>query len=318
MSQDTAPATQVEVEEDGTKVFVGNLSFQTTEAELAETFSKPTPVMRANIITRGTRSLGYGFVAYETLEQAKVAAETYNKTLLGGREINVEVAKRRVERTPAAPKEKTPKQPKESNKDSAESGDAAIEVKPRTSRSNRSRSKRTNKNKTRNEGEEGITDETASAPSGANGEATKDAKEGAKEGARRKRNNRRSTRKGANDDAVTAVAGEGAFSTPSAPRPVGPPSKTTVFVANLPFAMEDDGLMDLFAEFKVASAHVVRRRASGRSKGFGFVELVDEAEQLNVLEKMKDAKADGRDLVIKIALSEEQIPEKENTEKDTA
>ncbi|KAF9347889.1 hypothetical protein BGX26_000661, partial [Mortierella sp. AD094] len=275
---------------------------------------------RANIITRGTRSLGYGFVAYDTPEQAQVAAETYNKSLLGGREINVEVAKRRVERTPAAPKEKTQKQPKgENNKESAENGDAATDLKPRTGRSARNRARKTNKNKARNEGEEGTTDETATASPDANGEAakdakdTKDAKEGAKEGSgRRKRNNRRSGRKGPNGDAAAAAAGgEGTSSTTSAPRPVGPPSKTTVFVANLPFAMEDDGLKELFASFKVASAHVVRRRASGRSKGFGFVELVDEAEQLNVLEKMKDAKADGRDLVIKIALSEEQISEKE-------
>lgn len=41
---DTTPTTQVHVEEDGHKVFVGNLSFQTTEAELSELFSKPTPV----------------------------------------------------------------------------------------------------------------------------------------------------------------------------------------------------------------------------------------------------------------------------------
>ncbi len=44
MSQDTAPTTQAHVEEDGHKVFVGNLSFQTTEAELSELFSKPVPV----------------------------------------------------------------------------------------------------------------------------------------------------------------------------------------------------------------------------------------------------------------------------------
>jgi len=43
MSQDTA-STQVQVEEDDRKVFVGNLAFKTTEAELAEYFSKPNPV----------------------------------------------------------------------------------------------------------------------------------------------------------------------------------------------------------------------------------------------------------------------------------
>ncbi|RUO96491.1 hypothetical protein BC936DRAFT_141946, partial [Jimgerdemannia flammicorona] len=73
-------------EEDiGHKVFVGNLSFQTTEDELAN--------LKANIITRGTRSLGYGFVAFETLEDAQKATQELDKKELGAREINVEVAK---------------------------------------------------------------------------------------------------------------------------------------------------------------------------------------------------------------------------------
>ncbi|KAF9130873.1 hypothetical protein BGX30_013318 [Mortierella sp. GBA39] len=295
---DTISTTQVHVEEDGHKVFVGNLSFQTTEAELSELFSKPTPVLRANIITHGTRSRGYGFVAYETLAQAQQAATTYNKIELGGREINVEVAKPKVERAPAAPKAKTPKQPKADTLDATE-GDA--DVKPRTGRNRPRGSRKSNRNK--NEGEEGTAAEDVSSPASADGEA--------KEGARRKRSNRRSGRKGANGDAAATEGGVAASAAPSAPRQVGPPSKTTVFVANLPFSMEDAGLKELFAQFKVASAHVVRRRGSGRSKGFGFVELVDEAEQQNVIEKMKDATADGRELVIKVALSEEHHSEKD-------
>jgi len=284
MSQDTAP--QAHVEEDGHKVFVGNLSFQTTEAELAELFSKPTAVLKANIITRGTRSLGYGFVAYETVAQAEAAAAAYNKTELGGREINVEVAKPKVER--AAPKERAPKKEKAPKEAAPSNDDESGDVKPRTGRSPRTRASRKSgsRNKTRNEGEEGTTDE-----------APKD--DEAKESRPKRTRARKTGRKEGNGEAPSSP-------TPSAPRTVGPPSKTTVFVANLPFAMEDDGLKALFAEFKVASAHVVRRRGSGRSKGFGFVELVDEAEQQNVIEKMKNAQADGRELVIKVALSEEQ------------
>jgi len=82
--------------------------------------------------------------------------------------------------------------------------------------------------------------------------------------------------------------------------------------------MNDDALKALFAEFKVASAHVVRRHGTGPSKGFGFVELVDEAEQLKVLEQMSNAQADGRELVIKIALSEEQPAEAEGETEVTA
>ncbi|KAF9309346.1 hypothetical protein BG000_003619, partial [Podila horticola] len=242
--------------------------------------------LKANIITRGTRSLGYGFVAYETLAQAEAAAAAYNKTELGGREINVEVAKPKVERPAATPKERAPKKEKAPREAAPASNEDESDVKPRTGRAARSRSNRKSgsRNKTRNEGEEGTADESP--------------KDESKESRPKRTRARKSGRKEGN--------GESPASTPAAPRTVGPPSKTTVFVANLPFAMEDDGLKALFAEFKVASAHVVRRRGSGRSKGFGFVELVDEAEQQNVIEKMKDAQADGRELVIKVALSEEQ------------
>lgn len=82
------------------------------------------------------------------MAQAEEAARTLNKTELDGREINVEVAKPRVERTPAAPRERAPRQPKGENKDVAEAGDNA-EVKPRAGRSSRSRANRKNRNKAR-------------------------------------------------------------------------------------------------------------------------------------------------------------------------
>ncbi|KAG0211972.1 hypothetical protein BGX28_007056 [Mortierella sp. GBA30] len=298
MSQDTAPTTQVHVEEDGHKVFVGNLSFQTTEAELSELFSKPVPVLSVNIITRGTpaRSLGYGFVAYETLAQAEQAAAKYNKTELGGREINVEVAKPKVER---APKEKTPKQPKgeKENKDAAaEAGDAA-EVKPRTGRS--ARRARKNRNKARNEGEEGTTEETAATTAAAPASAaTAEAGNGdAKEGSGSRKSRRRPARK---------ITSEGPII----------PSKNSLFVANLPFAVDDEGLKQIFSEFKLASARVVRFRYNGRSKGYGFVDLVDEAEQHRALEKMKDHEVEGRVLAIKKADPKEHATEKTGETKE--
>lgn len=49
--------------------------------------------MQAQIIKRGTRSLGYGFVTYETEAEAQKAVQLLNKKELSGREINVEGAK---------------------------------------------------------------------------------------------------------------------------------------------------------------------------------------------------------------------------------
>lgn len=105
--------------------------------------------MKANIITRGTRSLGYGFVAYETVAQAEAAAAAYNKTELGGREINVEVAKPKVER--AAPKERAPKKEKAPKEAAPSNDEESGDVKPRTGRSPRTRASRKSgsRNKTR-------------------------------------------------------------------------------------------------------------------------------------------------------------------------
>ena len=97
----------------------------------------------------------------------------------------------------------------------------------------------------------------------------------------------------------------------------GEPSKTVVFVANLPFSVDDEGLKDIFKDYGVSSAHVVRRRG-GRSKGFGFVELTDEEEQKKALEGLKDVESEGRVLVIKVALSDQQIQPSDDVEKSEA
>eukprot|EP01102_Stenamoeba_stenopodia_P021661 TRINITY_DN87_c0_g3_i1.p2 TRINITY_DN87_c0_g3~~TRINITY_DN87_c0_g3_i1.p2 ORF type:complete len:143 (-),score=52.40 TRINITY_DN87_c0_g3_i1:74-502(-) len=80
-----------------TKVFVGNLSFKTKENELAAEFSSAGKVVSANIITRGPRSLGYGFVELENEETATKAVQLMNKKNIDGRDINVELAKPRDE-----------------------------------------------------------------------------------------------------------------------------------------------------------------------------------------------------------------------------
>jgi len=80
-----------------TKVFVGNLSFKTQERDLAKEFEVAGKVVSANVITRGSRSLGYGFVELESEEEANKAVQLLNKKEIDGREINVEVARPREE-----------------------------------------------------------------------------------------------------------------------------------------------------------------------------------------------------------------------------
>jgi len=91
-----APTTTV-------KVFVGNLAFSTTDEELRESFAGSGNVVSANIISRGRRSLGYGFVEFNTDAEANKAVADMHKKDIAGRPVNVEVAKPRVESAHTAP-----------------------------------------------------------------------------------------------------------------------------------------------------------------------------------------------------------------------
>lgn len=65
--------------------------------------------LETTIITRGSRSLGYGFIKFETESQAEKAAKDLNKQSLEGREINVEVARPKSEDKKKAKKAKAKK-----------------------------------------------------------------------------------------------------------------------------------------------------------------------------------------------------------------
>ena len=75
-----------------------------------------------------------------------------------------------------------------------------------------------------------------------------------------------------------------------------------LYVGNLPYSVTDESLMDLFAEFgEITSALVITDRASGRSKGFGFVEYADEEAAKAALEAMNEKEIEGRPLKVDFA-----------------
>ena len=82
------------------KLYVGNLSFQLTEAELREAFDEFGTVLDVKIITdRDTgRSRGFGFVEMQTAEEAQAAIEGLDNTQLAGRPLNVNIARPRTNR----------------------------------------------------------------------------------------------------------------------------------------------------------------------------------------------------------------------------
>ena len=81
----------------GKKIFVGNLSFDTTSAELELLFSEVGPCESASVITdRATgRSRGFAFVEMSSAADAQKAISTLNGRELQGRTLNVSEAKER-------------------------------------------------------------------------------------------------------------------------------------------------------------------------------------------------------------------------------
>ncbi|GAM20338.1 hypothetical protein SAMD00019534_035130, partial [Acytostelium subglobosum LB1] len=74
-------------------IFVGNLPFSLTEAELTTMFAAYGAVVNSRIIKRRSTSLGYGFVEMENEESAVKAIAALNKSEISGRAINVELSK---------------------------------------------------------------------------------------------------------------------------------------------------------------------------------------------------------------------------------
>lgn len=103
--------------------------------------------------------------------------------------------------------------------------------------------------------------------------------------------------------------------------PTGEPSKTLLFVANLPFSVDDAKLGELFAAYTVVSARVVTKKvgpSEGRSKGFGFVELGSEEEQLKALAEIQGKEVDGRELQVSKANGPGEQPAAEAAEAPAA
>src|SRR5881275_1205659 len=83
------------------KLFVGNLSFNTTENDLQDTFAAHGTVVEANLMMdRATgRPRGFGFITMSTPEQAQAAINALNGKDVDGRALTVNVAKPREERS---------------------------------------------------------------------------------------------------------------------------------------------------------------------------------------------------------------------------
>jgi len=286
-----------------TKVFVGNLSFKTREPELSQHFESVAKVVGVNIITRGPRSLGYGFVELETEEDAKKAVAAMDKKEIDGRPINVDIAKARPE----------------GQGETKPAGTEGAEGSPRTTQPRAPSNRRGGA--TRGRGGAKAANATPASPSTAPASGDANASP-APEGAKRPRTRKPRAPKKEGEGATEGQTPEAkpkreraprppkAESAPKAERPPRDPqndtripSETSLFVANLPFSLTNESFGKILTDagLKYKKAHVVVKR-NQKSKGFGFVEFDNQEEQKKALDALTGKKIEDRELAPKVAL----------------
>lgn len=82
-----------------------------------------------------------------------------------------------------------------------------------------------------------------------------------------------------------------------------------VYVGGLPYSIDSDGLRELFAQAgTVETADVITDRDSGRSKGFGFVEMSTDEEAQKAIEMFNEQDLEGRSLTVNEARPREERP----------
>lgn len=77
---------------------------------------------------------------------------------------------------------------------------------------------------------------------------------------------------------------------------------TNIYVGNLTFDMNNSDLESLFAQYgDVTSAHVITDRESGRSRGFGFVEMGSSEAAQSAISELNGKDHNGRQLTVNVA-----------------
>jgi RNA recognition motif-containing protein len=82
-----------------------------------------------------------------------------------------------------------------------------------------------------------------------------------------------------------------------------------IYIGNLPYSVSEEDLRDKFSEFgQVQSANIITDKFSGRSKGFGFVDMPNDPEAREAIEAMNDKDFKGRTIKVNEARPREERP----------
>lgn len=85
---------------------------------------------------------------------------------------------------------------------------------------------------------------------------------------------------------------------------------TKLFVGSLSYDVTSQQLNDLFAQFgAVVSASVVNDKFTGRSRGFGFVEMQNDEEAQKAIQELNETELEGRKIFVSVAKPREERPQ---------
>ncbi|KAF2015451.1 RNA-binding domain-containing protein [Aaosphaeria arxii CBS 175.79] len=278
---------------EGRRLYIGNLAYATTEGELKD-FFKDYLVESTTIPTnpRTSRPVGYAFVALSTPTEAERAIAELNGKAILDRKVSIQLA-----RTPEAHAE---------GSGSGAEGTSGTEHRRRASTRGRGRGRGRGARAGRGgrkadgaegaettEGEAAATDSTPAAVLPLT-DATNDAS--AEKGAEKKNlPPRERKQRGPPEDGV--------------------PSKTKVMVANLPYDLKEDKLLEIFKDYQPTTAKIAlrpiprfmvkklqARNEPRKGRGFGFVTLGSEELQQKACAEMNGKEIEGREIAVKVAI----------------
>jgi RNA recognition motif-containing protein len=271
---------------EGRRLYIGNLAYATTEGELKD-FFKSYLVESVSIPKnpRTDRPVGYAFVDLSTPTEAERAIEE-----LSGKEI--------LERKVSAQLARKPEPAGEKSEGANGEGSGAEGSRRRASGRGRARGR------------------------GRGGRTARAGRDGAE-----KKEGETTEAAAATDEAAPAAAAPATTETSKTqarpqrerrergPPADGVPSKTKVMVANLPYDLTEDKLIELFKAYEPSSAKIALRpiprfmikklQARGearKGRGFGFVTLASEELQQKAVSEMNGKEIEGREIAVKVAI----------------
>lgn len=75
-----------------------------------------------------------------------------------------------------------------------------------------------------------------------------------------------------------------------------------IYISNLSYSTKSQGLQELFEEYgEVSSANIITDRETGRSRGFGFVDMPNDAEGQKAIDELNGAEVDGKVINVNVA-----------------